>query len=151
VPRSPAGFPRFPAPRVTPVKRGGVTASVSARGACKHGQGSRARRTPSAAPFGKLRAGSFGKLRAGSFGKLRAGSFGKLRAHSVSDGTPGGEFPSEGRAAIVTYVNRPGDARHGLGLVSRCVLNPTGLCFNQRVPYGGEGNADGTWHSPEHA
>jgi hypothetical protein len=77
--------------------------------------------------------------------------------HYVSYGTPGGEFLSECRAAIVTDV--PPDAGdHPVGL---CVLNPTGQFFNLGVPYHG-GDPEhvdatpghptyrgGTWHWPE--
>lgn len=48
--------------------------------------------------------------------------------HYVSYGTPGGEYPSVCRAAIVTAVP-PDDA------VSLCVLNPEGMYFNQGVLY----------------
>jgi len=70
--------------------------------------------------------------------------------HYVSYGTPGGEFTSECRAAIVAEV--PGasairghvDPRQLLGLV---VFSPQGLFFN-RVPYSAEPKG-GTWHWPE--
>lgn len=60
--------------------------------------------------------------------------------HYVSYGTPGGEYTSECRAAIVTEVHDPDD-------VSLCVLNPSGLFFN--VSRFDEGKAGGTWHWPE--
>ena len=92
--------------------------------------------------------------------------------HYVSHGTPGGEYTSECRAAIVTEAN----SVRGVGLA---VLNPTGMFFNRTVTYhdGAEtpGAADcpdafahgnpfrycacgwieashvgGTWHWPEH-
>lgn len=64
--------------------------------------------------------------------------------HYVSFGTPGGEYESTCRAAIVTEV----DAEEGdLGTMILCVLNPTGLFFN-RVPFDPAG-APGTWHWPE--
>jgi len=59
--------------------------------------------------------------------------------HYVSYGSPGGEFKSECRAAIVTAV-------HSDVLVDLCVLNPSGIYFNQSVAYGEGG---GTWHWPE--
>jgi hypothetical protein len=67
--------------------------------------------------------------------------------HYVSYGTPGGEFESTCRAAIVTEVDEFGS---GVGL---CVLNPTGIFLNQHVP-NDEPLADssllgGTWHWPE--
>ena len=49
-------------------------------------------------------------------------------------GTPKGEFPANvARAAIVTEVDKPGEAESPVGLA---VLNPTGLFFNQHIPYG---------------
>lgn len=81
--------------------------------------------------------------------------------HYVSYGTPGGEYTSQCRAAIVAGVaGHPdglGDPTNSCDLV---VLNPTGLFFNRceydgrddevyiagvdRRPYRG-----GTWHWPE--
>jgi hypothetical protein len=61
--------------------------------------------------------------------------------HYVSYGTPGDEYPSACRAAIVTEVF---DNRVGL-----CVLNPTGQFFNREVPYDESGASGGTWHWPE--
>lgn len=43
-----------------------------------------------------------------------------------SFGTPGGEFPSVDRAAIVTQV-------HNATCIDLCVLNPTGMYFSQNV------------------
>jgi hypothetical protein len=67
--------------------------------------------------------------------------------HYVSYGTPGGEYKSECRAAIVAAVIDGGDC----DLVDLVVLNPTGLFFN-RCAYdaGGEpAHRGGTWHWPE--
>ena len=65
--------------------------------------------------------------------------------HYVSYGTPGGEFGSECRAAIVTETD-PGDPVERVGL---CVLNPTGQFFNRTVPHSEDENQGGTWHWPE--
>jgi hypothetical protein len=68
--------------------------------------------------------------------------------HYVSYGTPGGEYASECRAAIVTEVDiQDADA---LGKVGLCVLNPTGQFFNRDVEHD-EANRPrgGTWHWPE--
>ncbi len=46
-----------------------------------------------------------------------------------SYGSPGGEFASEDRAAIITAVHNP-------TCVSLCVLNPTGMYFNLYVTQG---------------
>jgi hypothetical protein len=78
--------------------------------------------------------------------------------HYVSYGTPGGEYKSECRAAIVTEVQD--DPATSVGL---CVLNPTGQFFNRAVPYheGDTGHdhtgaeisvrsyPGGSWHWPE--
>lgn len=85
--------------------------------------------------------------------------------HYVSYGTPGGEYKSECRAAIVTEV--PGTFASADGVlgpkVGLCVLNPAGMFFNRAVPYheGGTGRSHageavtakshrgGSWHWPE--
>lgn len=77
--------------------------------------------------------------------------------HYVSYGTPGGEYRSECRAAIVTNV-----ANADLGMVNLCVMNPTGLFFNASSYHEGDIGHDhtgaeipersysgGTWHWPE--
>lgn len=64
--------------------------------------------------------------------------------HYVSYGTPGGEYTSECRAAIVTEV--AADPRESVGL---CVLNPTGQFFNRAIPHDEDGKSGGTWHWPE--
>lgn len=68
--------------------------------------------------------------------------------HYVSYGTPGGEFTSECRAAIVTEVDDPDGADADLGEVGLFVANPTGLFLNRGVPYD-EVHRGGTWHWPE--
>lgn len=99
-------------------------------------------------------------------------SIGRI-VHYVSYGTPGGEYPKTCRAAIITGLGEPLPyPTHGPGiddlrpeeaeLVDLCVLNPTGLFFNQGVPQderpesafhaGDDGVRDGgTWHWPEGA
>ena len=49
----------------------------------------------------------------------------------VSYGTPGGEYASECRAAVITEV-APAPVTDVVGL---CVLNPTGQFFNRAVPF----------------
>ena len=76
--------------------------------------------------------------------------------HYVSYGTPGGEYTSQCRAAVVTETNTS-------DTVGLAVLNPTGMFFNRTVTHdGGEESwlADGvplcgdkvypggTWHWP---
>jgi hypothetical protein len=43
---------------------------------------------------------------------------------------------------IITEVDNPDDEQSAVGL---CVLNPTGMFFNQHVPFGTTG---GHWHWP---
>lgn len=78
--------------------------------------------------------------------------------HYVSYGTPGGEYKSECRAAIIAAVHKAdevsGEKIEG-EVVSLVVMNPTGLFFNEIVPHDegkdAEGNnwAGGSWHWPE--
>lgn len=68
-------------------------------------------------------------------------SIGRI-VHYVSYGTPGGEYPSVCRAAIVTET----DTSDTVGL---CVLNPTGQFFNRTVTHDEDGHLGGTWHWPE--
>lgn len=75
--------------------------------------------------------------------------------HYVSYGTPGGEYKSECRAAVVTEVDAT------LGSTSKivpetiglAVLNPSGLFFHPIAEGGCRHDEDskrgGTWHWPE--
>lgn len=65
--------------------------------------------------------------------------------HYVSYGTPGGEFTSECRAAVVTEVGFTD--RGGATHVGVCVMNPSGLFFNRDVQFG-VAAVGGTWHWP---
>lgn len=58
--------------------------------------------------------------------------------HYTSYGTPGGEFQSEARAAIITGVVDD-------TTVHLCVLNPTGMFFNLDVR---QGDGPGQWNWP---
>lgn len=71
--------------------------------------------------------------------------------HYVSYGTPGGEYTSECRAAIVAAVPGPDDpdSRNLARPVDLCVLNPSGLFFNRCTEDDRETPAGGTWHSME--
>lgn len=66
--------------------------------------------------------------------------------HYVSYGTPGGEYTSECRAAIITEVPSGVENPQVVGL---CVLNPTGMFFNRTNVHDEDGKAGGTWHWPE--
>jgi hypothetical protein len=81
--------------------------------------------------------------------------------HYVSYGTPGGEYTSQCRAAIVTEGLDPDGADADLAKVGLAVLNPEGMFFNRGVRYDEGGASDtpgapiarsyagGTWHWPE--
>lgn len=73
--------------------------------------------------------------------------------HYQAFGTPGGEYPSVPRAAVITAVaehNPLGGAHltdetsYRVGLA---ILNPTGMFFNVDVPYDADGKP-GTWRWP---
>jgi hypothetical protein len=68
--------------------------------------------------------------------------------HYVSYGTPGGEYPSVCRAAVITGVGNDADGL-GASVVHLCVLNPEGLFFNRNVPQDELSKRGGTWHWPE--
>ncbi|HLF28215.1 MAG TPA: hypothetical protein VJG32_17940 [Anaerolineae bacterium] len=54
-------------------------------------------------------------------------------------GTPGGEYPAGApRLAWITEVDPPNpfDEVSSSAPVGICVVNPTGLFFNQHIPYG---------------
>lgn len=63
--------------------------------------------------------------------------------HYVSYGTPGGEYKSECRAAIITETYRQYPRKRGLA-----VLNPTGMFFNREVLHQPD-QIGGTWHTIE--
>jgi hypothetical protein len=72
--------------------------------------------------------------------------------HYVSYGTPGGEFASQCRAAIVTEAESVSPSLGG-ERVGLAVLNPTGI-FLHSIAAGGckqneEHKPGGTWHWPE--
>lgn len=68
--------------------------------------------------------------------------------HYVSYGTPGGEYRSECRAAIITEVPTAvfEEGKQPVGLF---VANPTGIFLNRDVPQDEEGHSGGSWHWPE--
>ncbi|BBB01085.1 hypothetical protein RVR_8337 [Actinacidiphila reveromycinica] len=80
---------------------------------------------------------------------MTAPSVGRV-VHYVSYGTPGGEYTSQCRAAIVTDAEPLGaDAEPDQVFASLCVLNPTGMFFNTHVLQDEDGHVGGTWHWPE--
>lgn len=71
-------------------------------------------------------------------------SIGRI-VHYHSYGTPGGEFKSEPRAAIITELARVEET--GEPVVGLCVMNPTGLFLNRGVSYSEQPKA-GHWSWP---
>lgn len=67
--------------------------------------------------------------------------------HYVSFGTPGGEYPSVCRAAIVTEAAE--GATEVDWPVGLAVLNPSGMFFNRDVAHSDGDHRGGTWHWPE--
>jgi hypothetical protein len=61
--------------------------------------------------------------------------------HYQAYGTPGGEFKSEPRAAVVTQVHDDGST------VGLAVLNPTGMFFNPTIPFSADPKP-GHWSWP---
>lgn len=56
--------------------------------------------------------------------------------HYVSYGTPGGEYKSECRAAVITAVRDMEPVpEHGVPYVDLFVMNPTGIFLNQKCLY----------------
>ncbi|MFC9429241.1 hypothetical protein [Streptomyces sp. NPDC056987] len=78
--------------------------------------------------------------------------------HYVSYGTPGGEYTSQCRAAIITGVPHGAlpvaDSEHSeerdssAVVLDLAVLNPSGIFFN-RCPQSESDQHGGTWHWPE--
>lgn len=71
--------------------------------------------------------------------------------HYVSYGTPGGEYGSECRAAVITGVHGAVKENHeDQGDVHLAVLNPEGMFFNKYVDHDEDTHPrGGTWHWPE--
>lgn len=68
--------------------------------------------------------------------------------HYVSYGTPGGEYTSQCRAAIVTEFTGKSSGEDG-ELVGLCVMNPEGLFLKRDVIHFEIEHLGGTWHWPE--
>lgn len=66
--------------------------------------------------------------------------------HYQAYGTPGGEYKSVPRAAVVTQVGEASTSG-GMPTVGLCILNPTGFFFNQSVVYSEEPKP-GHWNWP---
>jgi hypothetical protein len=91
--------------------------------------------------------------------------------HYVSYGTPGGEYTSQCRAAIITEVplvdeartpelRAEGEALVAAGRIGLAVVNPSGMFFKEADYHGGDPDhvdatpdrptyRSGTWHWPE--
>lgn len=61
--------------------------------------------------------------------------------HYQAYGTPGGEYKSVARAAVITEVN---DDNGNVGLA---ILNPTGMFFNPKIAFS-ETPKPGCWNWP---
>lgn len=70
--------------------------------------------------------------------------------HYQAYGTPGGEYQSVPRAAIVTAVPEANHADATENYVGLCILNPTGMFFNTRVPFSATPKP-GHWNWPPRA
>lgn len=84
---------------------------------------------------------------------MNSPSVGRI-VHYVSYGTPGGEYGSECRAAVITGVHAADKefTRNGFSEnVHLAVLNPEGMFFNKNVDHDEVSKAGGTWHWPERA
>lgn len=68
--------------------------------------------------------------------------------HYVSYGTPGGEYKSECRAAMITELTGDPDHPDQVGLA---VFNPTGQFFNRAVPCDDGGETPGRADCPDAA
>lgn len=69
-------------------------------------------------------------------------SIGRI-VHYQSYGTPGGEYLPEPRAAVITAIH--GDS----GAVGLCILNPTGMFFNEVVEHAQDDKpVPGRWNWP---
>lgn len=66
--------------------------------------------------------------------------------HYVSYGTPGGEYESTCRAAIITEV---GEVIAGVQEVTLFVMNPDGVFLKPNIPQSEDDHRGGTWHWPE--
>lgn len=69
--------------------------------------------------------------------------------HYQSYGTPGGEYLPEARAAVITTVENWHKGFAGITniYVGLCILNPTGMFFNEHVPFAEE-PTPGHWNWP---
>jgi len=68
--------------------------------------------------------------------------------HYVSYGTPGGEYESKCRAAMITEFGGESSGEDG-ELVGLAVMNPEGMYFSRGVIHSEIEHIGGTWHWPE--
>lgn len=66
--------------------------------------------------------------------------------HYQAYGTPGGEYPSVARAAVITQTQAE-NPKLEEGVVGLCILNPTGMFFTQEVRFS-EVPKPGHWSWP---
>lgn len=75
-------------------------------------------------------------------------SIGRI-VHYVSYGTPGGEYTSQCRAAIITATDPNPEDNPDRVFADLAVLNPEGMFFNRLVLQDEDDHSGGTWHWPE--
>lgn len=66
--------------------------------------------------------------------------------HYVSYGTPGGEYTSRCRAAVIAQVGDTPDPN--TWMADLAVLNPSGMFFNEDTPQDDRDRTGGSWHYP---
>jgi hypothetical protein len=66
--------------------------------------------------------------------------------HYQSYGSPGGEYKSLPRAAVITQTQAE-NPELGDGVVGLAIFNPTGMFFNEKIPYA-ETPTPGHWSWP---
>jgi hypothetical protein len=66
--------------------------------------------------------------------------------HYQSYGSPGGEYRSLPRAAVITQTQVE-NRELGDGVVGLAILNPTGMYFSEKIPYA-ETPTPGHWSWP---
>lgn len=72
-------------------------------------------------------------------------SIGRI-VHYMARGSADGVFPPTCRAAVITDLDK---TVLDLEYVSLCVLNPSGIFFDQQIAHDEDRKTPGSWHWPE--